>query len=71
MSRNIYKELLRFIRFDIRSTRSERLATDKFALFSTIWNRSIENCKLNSVPNANILVDEQLFPTKARCPFTQ
>ena len=71
MSRNRYKQLLRFIRFDIRSTRSERLATDKFALFSTIWNRFIENCKSNYVPNANITIDEQLFPTKARCPFTQ
>lgn len=71
MSRNRYKELLRFIRFDIRSTRSERLASDKFALFSTVWNRFIENCKSNYMPNANITVDEQLFPTKARCPFTQ
>ena len=61
----------RFIRFDIRSTISERLATDKFALFSTIWDRFIENCKSNYVPNANITIDEQLFPTKARCPFTQ
>ncbi|XP_066943494.1 piggyBac transposable element-derived protein 4-like [Macrobrachium rosenbergii] len=71
MSRNRYKELLRFIRFDIRSTRSERLTSDKFALFSTVWNRFIENCKANYMPNANITIDEQLFPTKGRCPFTQ
>ena len=36
MSRNRYKELLKYIRFDIRSTRSERLRTDKFALVSII-----------------------------------
>ena len=71
LSCNRYKQLLRFIKFDIKSTRSERLVTDKFALFSTIWNIFIENCKSNYVPNSNITIDEQLFPTKARCPFTQ
>ena len=71
MSRDRYRELLKFIRFDIRSTRSERLCNDKFALFSTVWNRFIDNCKSNYVPNENITVDEQLFPTKARYPFTQ
>ena len=34
MARNRYKDLLRFIRFDIKSARSARLKTDKFALFS-------------------------------------
>ena len=71
MSCNRYKELLRFIRFDIRSQRSQRLATDKFTLFSTVWYRFIENCKSNYIPNSDITVDEQLFPTKARYPFTQ
>lgn len=71
MSRDRYKELLRYIRFDIREERSIRLKTDKFALFSTVWNRFIENCKSHYSPNENITVDEQLFPTKARYPFTQ
>lgn len=71
MSRNRYKELLRYIRFDTRSSRSERLQTDKFALISTIWNRFIENCKSCYKPHSDITVDEQLFPTKARYPFTQ
>ena len=71
MSRNRYKELLTYIRFDLRETRSMRLNTDKFALFSIIWNRFIDNCKSHYFPNENITVDEQLFPTKARCPFTQ
>ena len=71
MSRNRYKELLKYIRFDIRFTRSERLRTDKFVLVSTIWDRFIENCKSCYKPNSEITVDEQLFPTKARYPFTQ
>ncbi|KAJ8873290.1 hypothetical protein PR048_026924, partial [Dryococelus australis] len=48
--------------------RSARLVKDKFAL---VWDSFIENCSLCYVPGANITVDEQLFPTKARCKFTQ
>ncbi|XP_054711341.1 piggyBac transposable element-derived protein 4-like [Uloborus diversus] len=51
--------------------RSKRLETDKFALISDVWNRFIDNCKNNYTPGPNITVDEQLFPTKARCKFTQ
>ncbi|XP_072381636.1 uncharacterized protein [Diabrotica undecimpunctata] len=32
MSRNKFTEIMSFIRFDMRNTRSERLSTDKFAL---------------------------------------
>ena len=35
MSRDRFKEILRFLRFDKKSTRSQRLQTDKFPLFST------------------------------------
>jgi hypothetical protein len=38
MSRNCFTELLRFIRFDKKSQRSQRLKTDKFALMSEVWN---------------------------------
>lgn len=34
---------------------------------SHVW----ENCRKCYNPGANIIVDERLFPTKARCPFTQ
>ena len=51
--------------------RSQRLLTDKFAHISEIWNKFIENCKACYRPGDNITIDEQLFPTKARCPFTQ
>ena len=71
MSRDRFKEILRFLRFDKKSSRSERLQTDKFALFSTVWNRFIENFIAYYKPGAFLTVDEQLFPSKARCPFTQ
>ena len=34
ISRNRFSEILRFLRFDIKSDRSQRLKTDRFALFS-------------------------------------
>ncbi|KAF2889416.1 hypothetical protein ILUMI_16756, partial [Ignelater luminosus] len=71
MSKNRFKEIMKFLRFDIRATRRERLQHDKFAFVSDIWNRFIYNCKISYVPGENITVDEQLFPTKVRCRFTQ
>ena len=71
LSRGRYKELISFIRFDMRSTRSERLHTEKFALVLYVWNHFIENCKSHYNPHEDITIDEQLFPTKARYPFTQ
>ena len=71
MPRNRFREILRFIRFDDRRTRATRLVDDKFALFSYIWNCFISNCKSAYVPEENLTIDEQLFPTKSRCRFTQ
>lgn len=71
MSRDRFKEIMRYLRFDEKSTRSERLKTDKFALVSATWNKFIENCILCYKPSESITIDEQLFPTKSRCPFTQ
>ena len=71
MPRDTFEKILRFIRFDQRNARSERLKTDKFALISEIWNDFVENCKKAYIPEAELTIDEQLFPTKARCRFTQ
>ena len=71
MPRDRFIEILSFIRFDKRSERSERLQTDKFALISETWNRFVSNSQACYKPQQNITVDEQLFPTKARCRYTQ
>lgn len=71
MSRNKFTEILRFIRFDKKNERSQRLRTDKFAMISEVWNRFIANSQNCYKPGENLTVDEQLFPTKARCKFTQ
>lgn len=71
MARDRFKEIMRYLRFDMKATRSQRLRTDQFALVSEIWNTFVENCLLCYKAGENITVDEQLFPSKARCPFTQ
>ena len=43
MSRNDFAEIMRFIRFDKKSERSQRLRTNKFAMLFTVWGRLIEN----------------------------
>ena len=71
MSRNDFTEIMKYIRFDKKSERSQRLQTDKFSMISTIWDRFIENSQNCYKPGAYIAVDEQLFPSKTRCRFTQ
>lgn len=71
MSRRDFTEILRYIRFNKKDQRSQRLQTDKFALVSAVWDKFIENSKNCFKPGAYITVDEQLFPSKARCRFTQ
>ena len=39
-------------------------------MISHVWDSFIKNSQNCYVPGQNITVDEQLFPTKARCKFT-
>lgn len=71
MSRERFKSIMRYLRFDIKETRPERLLTDKFAMAREIWDKFIHNCRSCYEPGENITIDEQLFPSKTRCPFTQ
>lgn len=71
MPRNRATEILKFLRFDDKRTRQQRREADKFCLVSELWNRFIESCISYYKPNENITVDEQLYPTKVRCPFLQ
>ena len=71
ISRNRFSEILRFLPFDIKSYRSQRLKTDRFALFLVVWNRFIDNCISCFTPRTFITVDEKFFPSKCRYLFTQ
>jgi hypothetical protein len=71
MSRNKFREIMRYLRFDPKRTRSQLLLSDKFALASEVLQRFIDNCFLCYRPEENLTADEQIFPSKARCRFTQ
>ena len=71
MPRNRFRQIKSFIRFDCRTTRSERIQEDKFCMISWVLSRFVDNCQKAFIPDVSLTVDEQLFPTKARCRFTQ
>ena len=62
---------MRYLRFDLKRTRSQRLQSDKLALASEVWQSFIDNCFVCYRPGENLIADEQLFPSKDRCRFTQ
>ncbi|XP_047224113.1 uncharacterized protein LOC124869915 [Girardinichthys multiradiatus] len=71
MPRNRFFEIKRYLRFDNKDTRKERIQTDKFAAISDIWQRFVQNCVSSYSPGQHVTVDEQVFPSKVRCPFLQ
>ena len=71
MPRNRFRVIMRFLRFGPKSNRAERLNDDKYGMFPEVFYRFISNAQSLYVPGPFISVDEQLFPSKARCRFTQ
>ena len=65
MLRNRFIEIMRFLHFDYKQTRSHTLATDKMGHISTIWYTFDRDCLRHYKPGTDITVDKQLFPTKA------
>ena len=71
MPRHRFLEIMKYLRFDLKSERRQNLEKDKFCLASSLWNPFIKNCQKAFRPNAYITVDEQQLPCKARCKFIQ
>ncbi|GBP04453.1 PiggyBac transposable element-derived protein 4 [Eumeta japonica] len=71
MSRNRFREIMKYLRFDHKSSRRQRLNEDKFAMISDICYEFIANAQACYIPGPYITIDEQLFPSKCRCRFTQ
>ena len=71
LSRHRFKEIMQFLRFDVKSDKRQRVIHDKFCLASLSWNLFIENSYMGYVPGAYITIAEQLLPFKARCRLIQ
>ena len=66
MSRNKFKSILGYIRFDYINSRSLRRPTDKFAAIKELWDSVMDNRQKSYFSGANVTIDEQLFPCRPR-----
>ncbi|XP_069604265.1 piggyBac transposable element-derived protein 4-like [Ranitomeya imitator] len=71
MSVDRFEAIRRCIRFDEKRTRPVRLATDKLAPISNIWNLFIKNCYKLYNSSEYVTVDEQLLAFRGPCKFIQ
>ena len=69
MSRCRFEDLRRFLRFDSKSTRSVRRATDKLAPCRQIWDIFVQRCKESYIPGSSITIDEMMIPYRGKAPF--
>ena len=60
---------MKYLRFDNKTSRSQRVTSDSFCMVRDLWERLIENSKACYRPNQFLTVDEQLLPLKCRCSF--
>ena len=71
MSYNRFLFLLLAIRFDDRTTRSQRKETDKLAAIRYILDEFVQNCKKTYCLSEFLTIDETLVPFRGRCSFIQ
>ncbi|XP_035664217.1 piggyBac transposable element-derived protein 4-like [Branchiostoma floridae] len=71
MTRERFRNILKYMRFDDRETRAERRATDKLAAFRDIWEMFIAQLPKYYIPGTDLCVDEQLVAFRGRCAFRQ
>lgn len=69
MSKNRFKILQKFIRFDDKASRSERRNKDKFAPIREVWDLFNINLRKTYIPSENLTIDEQLIPFSGRVSF--
>ena len=71
MPRERFKVILRFLRFDDFSTRTERSKTDNLAPIRYIFDSVIKRFPLAYIPGKYITVDEHLCRFRGKCKFRQ
>lgn len=69
MSRDRFKQITSFLRFDNFQTRQERKLVDKLAPIRDIFDIFTSNCKKSLNPGDHLCVDEQLVPFRGKAPF--
>ncbi|XP_043257548.1 piggyBac transposable element-derived protein 4-like [Colletes gigas] len=69
MSCDRFKDILKYIRFDDRTTRPERKINDKLAALRDVTNIFAVNCRESYDATNAGTVDEQLVTFRGLCPF--
>jgi hypothetical protein len=69
MTRDRFTALRQCIRFDEKSTRAQRQATDKFAPLREVFSDVVTKIRSAYIPSAYVTVDEQLVTFRGRCSF--
>ena len=68
-ARDCFLEIKKFIRFDSKNRRRQRLTEDKFVHIREQLESFVTNCLFIFTSDWSLTIDEQLFPMKNRCPF--
>lgn len=66
-----FQSIMRIIRFDDKSTRTQRRQNDKLAPIRDLFNMIDANLSRMYSPGNSLTIDEQLVPYRGRCPFKQ
>ncbi|XP_069595586.1 piggyBac transposable element-derived protein 4-like [Ranitomeya imitator] len=66
-----FKILIRCLRFDDRTTRTQRKTYDRLAPIRDLFQKFVENCKKSYCPGENVTIDEMLPGFRGRCAFRQ
>ena len=61
MARNKFQLVLRYVRFDDKTTRTQRRGTDKFSAIRKLWKTVMLNCQKAFFPHENVTIEEPLF----------
>jgi hypothetical protein len=69
MSEEYFRLITKFLRFDNKDTRWIRRKKDKLAPMREIWDMFITQCRSSYTPSEEMVVDEQIVPTRGRCSF--
>ena len=61
MASNKFQQVLRYIQFDDKATRTQRRGSDKFAAIRELWESVMLNCQKAFFPHADVTIDKHFF----------
>ena len=71
MSKTRFRDLLKYMQFGNRTTKTERQANNKLDAFRDLWTMFVAHLPKYYIPGTDLCVDEQLVAFRGRCGFRQ